>query len=122
MAAEIDHKSEPDYKKLYEQEQKKVSALEQKLRLYELPGDMRAYYSLQRILNQQADYLASFDLSKEIRAFSKEDKVYDRSCDLWEKLAPNITKMISLRDELKITGDEKKDTARKPSFLDKAIS
>lgn len=114
--------AELDYKKLYEQEQKKVSVLEQKLRLYESPGDMRSYYSMQKILNEQSDFLNAFDLSSQIKIYAKEDKLYDRACDLWEKLPGNISKMNALKSELSITGDEKKDTARKPSFLDKAIT
>lgn len=110
-----------DYKKLYEQEKKKVEVLEQKLRLYELPGDMRAFYSMQKILNEQSDFLSAFELKTEIKTFSKEDKTYDRASDIWEKLPGNISKMIALKAELKVTGDKERDTERKGSFLDKVI-
>lgn len=98
-----------------------VSVLEQKLRHYELPGDMRAFYSMQKILNQQADFLSKFDLDKEIKSYSKDDKLYDRASDLWEKLPANISKMSVLKSELSVTGNEEKDTAKKPSFLDKNL-
>lgn len=100
---------EIDYKKLYEQEQKKVSVLEQRVRLYELPGDMRGFYSMQKILNQQADFLNEFDLNKEIKLYSKDDKLYDRASDLWEKMPANISKLTALKSDLNITGSEDKD-------------
>lgn len=114
---------ELDYKKLYEQEKKKVSVLEQHLRLYQLPGDMRAYYALQKILNQQSDFLDKFEFETELKRFAKDDKTYDRASDVIEKLAVNVSRINALKIELGITGDEKKDTqSRKPSFLDKAIA
>lgn len=102
-----------DLKKELESEKKKVSVLEQKLRLYELPGEMRGYYAMQRILNQQSDYLNKFELEKELKQFSKDDKIYDRSSELWEKLPVNISRLNALKSELNITGNEEKDTVRK---------
>lgn len=110
-----------DYQKLYEAEKKKVFVLEQRLRLYELPGDMRGYYSMEKILNQQSDFLSGFDLAKEIKENIKESKVYDRASDLWEKLPSNISKLATLKTELKVTGNEEKDTSRRISFLDKNL-
>lgn len=112
---------EIDYKKLYEQEQKKVSVLEQKLRLYQLPGEVRSFYAMQKMLNQQADFLDKFELEKEIKTFEKDNKVYDRASDIWEKLPGNISKVNALKSELSITGNEEKDTARRVSFLDKNL-
>lgn len=108
-------------KKELADEKKKVAALEQRLRLIELPGKMRGYYALQRIVNMQADFLNTFDLDKQIKIYSKDDKLYERASDLWEKLAPNISKLNALELEIGITGDEAKDTVKKSSFLDKAI-
>lgn len=110
-----------ELKKLLELEKKKVSVLEQRLRLYESPGEMRGFYAMQRILNQQADFLNSFDLKDEIKTNPKEDKIYDRASDLWEKLPGNISKVNSLKTELNVTGNEEKDTQRKPSFLDRHV-
>lgn len=100
---------------------KKVSVLEQRLRLYELPGKMRGFYAMQRIVNQQADFLDKFELEKELKVYSKEDKVYDRASELWEKLPANIAKLNSLESEIGATGNEEKDTLRKPSFMDKYV-
>ncbi len=100
---------------------KQVNVLEQKLRLYESPGEMRGYYALQRILNQQADYLNKFELEKELKTFSKEDKIYDRASELWEKLAGNLEKVNSLKTTLGISGNEEKDTQKRPSFMDRNV-
>mgnify|MGYP007031198104 CR=1 FL=1 len=104
--AEID-----DIKKELELEKKKVSVLEQKLRLYEAPAPARAYYVGQKMLNQQVDYLDKFELQKEIGVNPKEDKIYDRAMDLFEKLTGNASKLNNLRIELSLSGDEKKDTS-----------
>lgn len=104
-----------DYKKLYEEERKKVEVLEARLRNFELPGDMRGYYALQRMLNLQSDFLNSFDFLKEVKApVVKDDKLYDRASDLWEKMPVSISRLNSLKTELSITGNQQKDTAKKP--------
>ena len=80
-----------------------------KIRLYELPSPARAYYVGQKILNQQVDYLDKFDLANEIGSNPKEDKVYDRAIDLFEKLSVNAVKIDSLKRELNLSGDKEKD-------------
>lgn len=95
-------------------------ALKEKIRTFESPGDMRAYYAMNRILNQQADFLNKFELEYEIKRFEKDDKVYDRTSELWEKLPAAISKIAALKVEIGITGDEAKDTAIRASFLDRA--
>jgi hypothetical protein len=95
-----------DFKKLYEDEKKKVSVLEQRLRLYEEDPERRGYFSLLRTLNQHVDILNKFDLDKEITSNSKEDKIYDRTKSLWEGLAPLIILVKSLKTELRITAEE----------------
>jgi hypothetical protein len=100
--------------------EREVDELKAKLKSYEAPGDMRAYYAMQRILNQQADFLSKFDLEYELKRFERDDKVYDRASDLWEKLPTSISKLALLKTEIGITGNEEKDTAIKASFLDRA--
>lgn len=102
--------------------EREVESLKEKLKTYESPGDMRAYYAMQRILNQQADFLNKFDLESEIKRFDRDDKVYDRTSELWEKLPVAISKLALLKTEIGITGNEEKDTAVKASFLDRAVS
>ena len=102
--------------------EREVELLKEKLRTYESPGDMRAYYAMQRVLNQQADFLNKFDLESEIKRFERDDKVYDRTSDLWEKLPTAISKLALLKTEIGATGNEEKDTVIKASFLDRAVS
>lgn len=94
--------------------------LKNKIKSYEAPGDMRAFYAMQRILNMQADFLNKFDLEYELKRFERDDKVYDRASELWEKLPSTISKLAVLKTEIGITGNEEKDTAIKASFLDRA--
>jgi len=94
--------------------QKRIEVLEQKLSLYETDATMRGFYSLNRIVNQQIDYLNSFNLKTEISSNPKEDKAYDRAKGLWEGLKGLISDLNSLKSELKITGDEDKDKKRLP--------
>lgn len=93
-----------------EELKKENATLKLKLRLYELPGDVRSYYVGQKVLNQQVDYLDKFDFAKEIGVSPKEDKIYDRAMDVFEKLTGNATKLNNLRKEINLTGDETKDT------------
>jgi hypothetical protein len=94
-----------------------------KIRLYELPSPARAYYVGQKILNQQVDYLDKFDLEREIGVNPKEDKIYDRAMDLFEKLSANAVKIDSLKRELNLSGDKDKDTKiGKPSFTPESVA
>jgi hypothetical protein len=111
-----------DIKKELANEKKKVSVLEQKLRLYELPSPARSYYVGKKLLNKQVDFLDSFDFGTEIKKNPKDDKLYDRAIDVFEKLSANSVKIHNLESELGLTGDEKKDTIKKGSFLDNALS
>lgn len=102
--------------------QREIDALKEKLRTYESPGDMRAYYAMQRILNQQSDFLNKFNLESEIKIFERDDKTYDRASELWEKLPTLISKLALLKTEIGATSNEEKDTAIRASFLDRAAS
>lgn len=90
--------------------EKSNAYLQSKINMYERPSTHRAYYVGQKVLNQQIDYLDKFNLESEIKMNPKEDKVYDRAIDLFEKLTSNASKLNTLRIELNLSGDEKKDT------------
>lgn len=98
--------------------EKKIAVLEQRLVMYENDATTKAYYSLNRIVNMQVEYLNSFNLKQEIGQNAKEDKTYDRAKGLWESLKDLTQDLNNLRLDLKLTGDEDKDTARK-TFVDK---
>jgi hypothetical protein len=89
--------------------EKENALLKSRLKMYETPADIRSYYVGQKVLNQQVDYLDRFDFAKEIGVSPKEDKVYDRAMDVFEKLTGNATKLNNLRKDFGLTGDEGKD-------------
>lgn len=66
-----------DFKKLYDQEQKKVAALEQRLALYEQNGDAKLYYALNRKASEMADLLNKTRLA-EIDLDNKDGKTFER--------------------------------------------
>jgi hypothetical protein len=103
-----------EYIKKYEQEQKKVSVLEQRLSLYQKDATFGGYYALNNIVNQQVKILNEFELNKEISLNPKEDKKYDRVKSIWEDLSKMITALNSLKTELKISGNEEKDSKDVP--------
>jgi hypothetical protein len=91
--------------------------LEDKLRLYEMPSAARAFYVGNKLLNQQIDYLDGFKFKDEITITRKDDKTYDRSMEVYEKLSKNAAALHELSLQLGLTKDEKKDTERRP-FVD----
>lgn len=87
--------------------------LDNAIRFYEMPSPARAYYVAQKMLNQQVDYLDKFNFEKEIGSNPKEDKIFDRAIEAYEKLTLNASKVNNLALELGLSKDEKKDTSRK---------
>lgn len=109
----MENLSEEDLLKKIDDLEKQNIFLQSKNRYYESPSPARAYYVAQKVLNQQVDYLAKFDLETEIKASPKEDKVYDRAIAIFEKMSDNANRINNLKRELDLTGDEKKDTSIK---------
>ncbi len=100
-------------------DKKKIEVLEQKLRLYESDGEMRAYYALRRIVNAQVDYLNEFDIKTHIGADPKTDKVFDRAEKIWSGLKDITSDLIALKSVVKATDNEESDLPKTPtSFLD----
>lgn len=100
--------------KQLEQEKKKVSELEHRLSLYENDSVFKGYYALNKIVNQQIKRLNAFDLDTEISQNPKDDKVYDRTKAIWEGLKGMISDLNALKSELKISGNEDKDSKKVP--------
>jgi hypothetical protein len=103
-------------KKIKELEQKNTY-LENKINFYERPSANRAFFVSQKILNQQVDYLDKFDFENEIKSNPKEDKVFDRAMETYEKLPTYSSRINALALELKLTKNEAVDT-EKQSFVD----
>lgn len=86
--------------------EKQIKVLEQRLSFFEKDATYRGFYALNRIVNQQVDYLNKFNLEKEIGQNPKEDKVFDRAKSLWEGLKGLINDLASLKTELRLSDDD----------------
>lgn len=89
---------------------------ELKDRLHEINSnpEISAFYALRKMLSQQTKRLNKFDLEREISQNSKEDKVYERTMDIVIKMPKMISELNALRSEMKLSGDERKDTEDMP--------
>lgn len=113
--------AELDYKKLYEEEQKKTVVLEQRLATFEISGKAKLYYSLNRNMSDLADMLDTIQLMN-VNIDDIKDKTMERLKIIWAAVKPLSETIGILGESSGITGDEKKDTAnKKGSFLDKVI-
>lgn len=104
-----------------EEQKKKTAVLTQKLDSLELQGKAKLYYSLNRNMSDLADMLDNIDLKK-VNMEDPKDKTMERLKIIWASVNPLVQTLSLLGESSGITGDEKKDTARKGSFLDSALS
>lgn len=112
--------AEVNYKESYEDEKKKVSVLEQKLSSLGLQGKAKLYYSLNRNMADLSDMLDNIKM-KDVNLDDPKDKTMERLKMIWASVKPLVETISLLGESSGITGDEKKDTARKSSFLDSAL-
>lgn len=112
--------AEINYRELYEQEKKKVESLQKKLDSLELQGKAKLYYSLNRNMSDLSDMLDNTDLTK-VNMYDPQDKTMERLKMIWASVKPLVETISLIGESSGITGDEKKDTAKKGSFLDKVI-
>lgn len=101
-----------------ERANKKIASLENKLASYEGNGPMKLYYSLNRKQWEMADLLNRENLT-EMDIDDPKSKTFDRLKVILKEGSEMGAAVTSLGISLGVTGDEKKDTARKTSFLDK---
>jgi len=101
-----------DYKKLYEQEQKKVKVLEEKVASFEGPGKAKLYYSLNRNMNDLADMLNARSL-KSVNIDDASDKTMERMKIIWSAIKSLSETLAILGQSAGITGNEEEDL-RKP--------
>ncbi len=113
--------SEINYKDLYEQEKKKVIAVQLKLDSLNLQGKAKLYYSLNRNMAELSDMLDGIKM-KDINLDDPKDKTMERLKMIWASVKPLVETISLLGSSSGITGDEKKDTANKGSFLDSALT
>ena len=97
---------------------KQINVLEQRLQLYEQDGTAKLYYSLSRKMVEMANLLNNTSLST-LPLDDPKDKTFERLKILWNDSANLAAAVKSLGESAGVTGDEKKDTVKKSSFLDR---
>jgi len=110
----------PELKRQLAAEKQKVSVLEQKLQSLGLQGKAKLYYSLNRNMADLSDMLDNIKM-KDVNLDDPKDKTMERLKMIWASVKPLVETISLLGESSGITGDEKKDTARKGSFLDSAL-
>ncbi len=92
-----------DYKKLCEEYEKRMG-------IGEHDPTKEGYFVLVKMLNQQNEFLSGFSIKSKISSEEKADAtMYKNAKDLWENLPDMIKAIKSLRIELKMDGEEKKE-------------
>lgn len=112
--------AEPNYRELYEKEKKKVETLQKKWDSLQLQGKAKLYYSLNRNMSDLSNMLDNIELEK-VNMDDPKDKTMERLKMIWASVKPLVETISMIGESSGITGDEKKDTARKTSFLDSAL-
>jgi molecular chaperone GrpE (heat shock protein) len=80
--------------------------LEKENRWLRVDSSKRAFYALNRTINQQVDVLNDFNLTKEVMSGKKsEDATFERMQVLWKGIKTLSTDLNDMRDQLKIDGD-----------------
>jgi hypothetical protein len=97
-----------DYKKLYEQEQKKVAYLQGKIDMYEQNGPAKLFYSLNRKSWEMADLLNKNNLT-DLDIVDAKDKSFDRLKVVWNDASDLAIAINALGQAAGITGNEQKD-------------
>lgn len=89
---------------------RQVAELQERNSLFENDASKRGFYSLNRIVNQQIDFLNTFSIKSKISSDDKSDAtMYKNAKDLWENLPKLIIALNQLRTDMKIDGDEEGD-------------
>jgi hypothetical protein len=112
---------EPDYKKLYEQEQKKTAMLTKRVDSYEGNGPAKLYYSLNRKQWEMADLLNRENLT-DMDIDDPKSKTFDRLKIILKEGSEMGVAVNSLGMALGITGDEAKDITRRRTTTPESIS
>jgi hypothetical protein len=97
-----------DFKKLYEQEKKKVAFLEQKVTAFESPGKSKMYYALNRNQNDLADMLNGINL-KNIAIDDPKDKTMERLKMIWTSMGFLATTLTALGQSSGVLGKDEGD-------------
>jgi len=86
---------------------KELEFYKKKLSLAEHDVALDGYAAYVNIVRQQVDYIKEFNIKNNIDGKKSESAMYDRTEAIWKNLPDMISKMNSLKDELKIEFDDK---------------
>lgn len=95
-----------------EEANKKIAEYEKRMGIGMFDPAKDGYLVLVKLLGQQNDYLSNINIKTlvtEKEEGTKKSAEYERAKGLWEKLPDMIKNVSSLRSELKMEGEEKKE-------------
>lgn len=93
-----------------EELKKENAALLKKLDYYEKDAAFGGFFTLNRIVNQQREYLNKFNIASYIASEDKAEQLaYKNAKDLWENLSDMVTQLSKLKIDLKIDGSENEE-------------
>lgn len=93
--------------------EKRIEELEKKLGIGKFDPAKDGYIVLVSLLNQQNEYLKEVKIKSMITSDDKaKTDEYKRAKELWEKLPDMIKSVSTLKYELKIESEDKKDIQR----------
>lgn len=97
-----------DYKKLYEDEQKKVAILENDLLAFKSPGKTKLYHAVNRNMSDLADLLNAKSI-KNVNLDDKDDKTIERLKIIWSAIKSLSETLAVLRVAAGLSGDEEEE-------------
>lgn len=80
------------------------------------------YIAYVNIVRQQVDHIKDFQIKSNIDGKKTETVLYDRTVAMWEKLPDMISRMNSLRAELKIDFDPDRDKPKSGAISPQSIA
>jgi hypothetical protein len=83
--------------------------LEKENRWLRVDSTKRAFYSLNRVLNQQVDLLNDFEISENIQGKKAENAAFERMQSIWKGLADMQADLSRMRTDMKIDGEDVND-------------
>lgn len=104
-----------------EKNARRIKQLEELVQKYEENGIAKLYYSLNRKSWEMADLMNSINL-KDLDIDTAQSKTFDRLKVIWQDASDIANAVKALGESAGITGDEKKDVAKKGAFLDKFVN
>lgn len=87
--------------------QQENDRLRKEIRLLKLDASKRAFYALNRIVNQQVDLLNDFDIKSNVEGKKSENAAFERTQSIWKEMPKLVSELNNLRAELKIDGEAK---------------